>query len=107
MSRRTLEHRQLPLCTTLVESQNVQIAIIAFDLEVAIVWSEPLIDVFDDFDLARIDPKAHRQFDAEVAGAALDLYRHNCVLPRPSLGHKSFFLLSPRTFTVPQAMLSS
>jgi len=97
MSRRTLEHRQLPLRTTLVEAQNVQIAIVAFDLEVAIVWSEPLIDVFDDFDLARIDPKAHGHFDAEVAGAALDLYRHNCVLPRPSLGHKSFsfFLRAP------------
>ena len=46
MSHRTLEHRQLPLRTTLVEAQNVQIAIVAFDLEVAIVWSEPLIDVF-------------------------------------------------------------
>ncbi len=46
-----LEHRQLPLRTTLVKAQNVQIAIVAFDLEVAIVLSVPLIDVFDDFDL--------------------------------------------------------
>jgi hypothetical protein len=45
-----LEHHQLPLRTTLVEAQNVQITVVAFDLEVAIVWSIPLIDVFDDFD---------------------------------------------------------
>jgi hypothetical protein len=32
-----LEHRQLPLRTSLVKAQNVQIAIAAFDFEVAIV----------------------------------------------------------------------
>jgi hypothetical protein len=84
---RPLEHRQLPLRTTLVEAQNVQIAVIAFDLEVAIVWSIPLIDVFDDFDLAPIEPKAHGHFDPEMASAVLDLYLHGCPLrgpwPRP------------------------
>jgi hypothetical protein len=34
---RTLEHRQLPLRTSLVKAQNVPIAIVAFDFEVAIV----------------------------------------------------------------------
>jgi hypothetical protein len=58
MGTRALEHRQLPLRTALVEAQNVQIAVIAFDLEVAIVWSIPLIDNFDDFDLAPTEPKA-------------------------------------------------
>jgi hypothetical protein len=82
MGRRTLEHRQLPLRTTLVEAQNVQIAVVAFDLEVAIVWSIPPIDVFDDFDLARIEPKAHRHFHAEMASTMLDLYLHNFLLPR-------------------------
>src|SRR5260370_20016980 len=80
-----LEHRQVPLRTALVEAQNVQIAVVAFDLEVAIVWSIPLIDGFDDFDLARIQPKAHRHFDPEMAGAALDLYLHGCPLPGPSI----------------------
>src|SRR5256885_13485935 len=81
MGARALEHRQLPLRTTLVEAQNVQIAVVAFDLEVAIIWSMPLIDGFDNFDLAPIKPKAHRHFDPEKAGAALDLYLHGCPLP--------------------------
>jgi hypothetical protein len=34
---RTLEHCQLPLRTTLVKAQNIQIAVVAFDLEIAIV----------------------------------------------------------------------
>jgi hypothetical protein len=62
--------------------QNVQIAVVAFDLEVAIVWSVPPIDVFDDFDRARIEPKAHRHFDAEIASTMLDLYLHIFLLPR-------------------------
>ena len=89
-----LEHRQLPLRTTLVEAQNVQIAVVAFDLEVAIVWSVPLIDGFDDFDLARIEPKAHRLFHAQMVSAALDLYLHNCLLPHPNF---SFRLEAART----------
>src|SRR6266851_8764165 len=79
---RPLEHRQLPLRTTLVEAQNVQIAVVAFDLEIAIVWSIPLVDVFDDFDLTPVELKAHRHFDPETAGAALDLYLHGSPLPR-------------------------
>ena len=63
---RTLEHRQLPFPTSLVEAQNVQIAVVAFQLEVAIVWSVPPIDVFDDLDLARIEPKAHWHSDAAM-----------------------------------------
>ena len=60
MGRPDSEHRQLPLRTTLVEAQNVQIAVVAFDFEIAIVWSVPLIDVFRRFDLARMEPKTHR-----------------------------------------------
>jgi hypothetical protein len=85
MGARALEHRQLPLRTALVEAQNVQIAVLVFDLEVAIVWSIPLIDGFDDFDLACIEPKAHRHFDPKMASAALDLYLHGRPLPCPSI----------------------
>ena len=81
MGTRALEHRQFSLRTALVEAQNVQIA---FDLEVAIVWFIPLIDGFDDFDLAPAEPKAHRHFDPEMAGAALDLYLHGCPLVHQS-----------------------
>ena len=50
MGAPALKHCQLPLPTILFETQNVQIAVVAFDLEVAIVSSIPLIDGFDDFD---------------------------------------------------------
>ena len=96
MGARALEHHQLPLRTTLVEVQNVQVAVVAFDLEVAIVWSIPLIDGFDDFDLAPAEPKAHRHFDPEMAGTALDLYLHGYPLPRRAWATR--FFLSPRTY---------
>jgi hypothetical protein len=67
--------------TALVEAQNVQIAVVALDLEVAVVRPIPLIVDFDDFDLAPTEPKAHRRFNPEMAGAALDLYLHGCPLP--------------------------
>jgi hypothetical protein len=78
-----LEHRQIPLHTAFVETQNVQIAIVTLHLEVTIVWSIPLIDVFDDFDLASTEPKANRHFAPEMAGAALDLYLHGYPLFGP------------------------
>jgi hypothetical protein len=80
--RPTLKHRQLPLRPTFFETQDVQIIVVAFDLEVAIVWSIPLIDDFDDFDLAPAEPKARRHFEPEMAGAGLDLYFHGYPLPR-------------------------
>ena len=82
MGAPALKHRQLPLPTILFETQNVQIAVVAFDLEVAIVSSIPLIDGFDDFDLAPTEPKAHWHFEPEMAGATLDLYLHGYSLPR-------------------------
>jgi hypothetical protein len=81
MGARALEHRQLPLRAALVEAQNVQIAVVALDLEVAEFRPIPLIVDFDDFDLAPTELKAHRRFDPEMAGAALDLYLHGCHLP--------------------------
>jgi hypothetical protein len=85
-----LEHHQLPLRKTLVEAQNVQIAVVAFDLEIAIVRSIPLIDVFDDFDLAPIKPNAYRHF--EMVGAAFDLYLHGYPLPRRAWAPHSIFI---------------
>jgi hypothetical protein len=54
---RASEDRQLPRDATLVEAQNVQITVVTFNLEVAIVWSIPLIDDLDNFDLTPIDRK--------------------------------------------------
>jgi hypothetical protein len=71
---RVLEYRQLPLHATLVEAQNVQIGVVALNLEVPIVWSIPLIDGFDNFDLTSIEPKAHRHFDPEICTCMFVLF---------------------------------
>jgi hypothetical protein len=89
MGAPALKHRQLPLPTILFETQNVQIAVVAFDLEVAIVSSIPLIDGFDDFDLAPTEPKAHWHFEPEMADATLDLYLHGYPLRRRGWAHGS------------------
>ena len=60
---RTLEHRKLPFGTRLIQAQNIQIAVVAFELEIAIVGSVPLIDVVDDFDGASTEPKSLRHFN--------------------------------------------
>jgi hypothetical protein len=39
--------------------------------------------IFDDLDLAPVEPKAHWHFDPEMTGA-LDLYLHGSALPRRS-----------------------
>jgi hypothetical protein len=91
-SVRVLEHRQLPLHATIVEAQNVQVSVVALNLEVAIVWSIPLIDGFDNFDLTSIEPKAHRHFDPEMADAVLNLYLHGCpLLPAAVIGGMVIF----------------
>ena len=89
MGARALEHRQFPLTTAFIDAQNVQIVVVAFDLEVAIVSSIPLIDGFDDFDLAPTEPKAHWHFEPEMADATLDLYLHGYPLRRRGWAHGS------------------
>jgi hypothetical protein len=92
MGARAPEHCQFPFRPTLFEAQNVQIAVVAFDLEVAIVWSIPLIDGFDDFDPAPAEPKADRLFEPEMASATVDLYLHGYPLPSSRSGYKDFCL---------------
>jgi hypothetical protein len=44
----------------------------------------------DDFDLAPAEPKAHRHFEPEMAGAKLDLYLPGYPLPRRGRAIRSF-----------------
>src|SRR5262249_50935538 len=70
------EHRQLPLAAGLVEAQDVDVAVVALDLEVAIVSSRPLVVAFHDFDRAPIKMKASRRPDSAMVGKTFDLYPH-------------------------------
>jgi hypothetical protein len=69
------EHCQFPRVASLVQTENVEIAIVTPDFEVGIVWAEPPIEVFGDFDTATTEMKA-LQLPIAVAGIALDLHLH-------------------------------
>src|SRR5215471_5467698 len=77
-----LKHCQFPAVASLVAAKNVEITVVAFDLEVVIVAPRPSIDGFDDFDDTSIQPDARQLLNAAIAGIALDLYPHG---PTPSL----------------------
>jgi len=52
------DHDQLPLVADLIKAEDVHAAVVAFDLDVAIVGSVPLIDHFRDGDSALLPRKA-------------------------------------------------
>ena len=54
---RRLEHRQFPLGALLIQAQNIEIAVVSFDLEVAIACPRLPVDVFGDLDLAAVQMK--------------------------------------------------
>src|SRR6266849_10545092 len=60
LRRRALKHRQFPVTASLVEAKNIEIAVVALDLEVVIISSRPRIDGFDDFDDAPVQPNPPR-----------------------------------------------
>ena len=57
---RGLEHRQFPLGAPLIQTQYIEVAVVSFDLEVAIACPVPLIDIFGDLDLAAVPMKPLR-----------------------------------------------
>jgi len=71
---RVLEHRQLPVGPTFVESQNIQISVVVLDLEVAAVTTLPLIDVFDDLGFAPIKMKLPRHFNSAITDVSFDVH---------------------------------
>ncbi len=69
---RALEHGQFPLGPPFIEAQYIEIAVVAFDLEVAIVRPVPYIDVFGDLNSTPIqaEPLRHRFW---MAGPGFDM----------------------------------
>jgi hypothetical protein len=71
-----LKHRQFPGIASLVQAQDVEIAVVASELIVTIIPSWPSIDCFDDFDDAPVEPDALGLLDTGIVGVALDLDLH-------------------------------
>src|SRR5437667_5185326 len=78
---RALEHRQLPMAVSIVDAQDVSGAVVALDLDVAVIRPEPLIERLDDADPRSAQTKALRHRHVVVSGVGVDANLH-AKLPR-------------------------
>jgi hypothetical protein len=60
LSFRACVHRESPLGSVLVEPQDIERAVAARDLAIAVIGAEPLIEDFDELDHASVQTKAPR-----------------------------------------------
>src|SRR6266581_3729596 len=80
---RTLEHRQLPIAVAIVDAQDVGGAVVALDLDVAVIRTEPLIEGLDDADPRSAQAKALRHRHAAMSGVGVDPNLHASGSRRP------------------------
>src|SRR6266849_596162 len=73
---RALEHGQLPMAVGIVDAQDVGGAVVPFDLDVAVVRPEPLIEGLDDADPRSAQAKALRHLHAAMSGVGVDANLH-------------------------------
>src|SRR5260370_22892443 len=71
LSFRACVHRESPIGSVLVEPQDIERAVGAFDLAIAVIGAEPLIEDFNDLDHASIHSEAPRHGQT-VGFAAVD-----------------------------------
>ena len=55
-------------------TQDVEIALRVFHLEVPVIGRQPTIDIFGDLDLTLPDSEPSRRLLATIAGVALDIH---------------------------------
>ena len=72
LSFRACIHRESPVGSVLVEPQDIERAVGAFDLAIAVIGAEPLIEDFNDLDHASIHSESPRHGQT-VGLAAVDL----------------------------------
>src|SRR6266568_1171391 len=80
---RTLEHRQLPMAVAIVDAQDVGGAVVALDLDIALIRTEPLIEGLDDADARSTQAKALRHRHAAMSGVGVDPNLHASGSRRP------------------------
>jgi hypothetical protein len=79
--RTATEQRQLPSIGGNVVTQDVQIALRVFDLEVPVIGRQPAVDNFGDLDPALPHSEPSRRLLATIAGVALDMHDRECARP--------------------------
>ena len=72
LSFRACVHRESPIGSVLVEPQDIERAVGAFDLAIAVIGAEPLIEDFNDLDHASIHSESPRHGQT-VGFIAVDL----------------------------------
>ena len=90
-----LEHLQLPAVRGLVVAQEVDRSVVASDLEVSVVRTEPAVDHLDDLDAPTVDLEPPRRLLAAISGVTVDLHVHDV----PALS-----TTSPRRAPAPAAL---
>ena len=83
LSFRACIHRESPVGSVLVEpqDQDIERAVGAFDLAIAVIGAEPLIEDFNDLDHASVQSESPRHGQT-VRFAAVDLNAHAFASPR-------------------------
>jgi len=77
-------HRESPVGSVLVEPQDIERAVGAFDLAIAVIGAEPLIEDFNDLDHASIHSESPRHGQT-VGFAAVDLNAHAFAFAAPMI----------------------
>src|SRR5262245_4770077 len=81
---RACVHRESPLGSVLVEPQDIERAVGAIDLAIAVIGAEPLIEDLDDLDHASVQSETLRPGQT-VGFAAFDLDAHALASAAPSI----------------------
>src|SRR5262249_43846783 len=81
LSFRACVHRESPLGSVLVEPQDIERAVAARELAIAVIGAEPLIEDFNDLDHASVQSESPRHGQT-VRFAAVDLNAHAFASPR-------------------------
>src|SRR5262249_24572829 len=79
-------HRESPVGSVLVEPQDIERAVGAFDLAIAVIGAEPLIEDFNDLDHASIHSESPRHGQT-VGFAAVDLNAHAFASAAPMIAN--------------------
>ena len=76
-ARLRLKHGQIPFGSSFIESEDVDVSVIGFNLEIPVIEPMPLIQVLDDLYGASAEIESSDHFRASMAGICLDLEIHH------------------------------
>lgn len=71
-----LKHCQIPFTANVIEAEDIEVSVIAFDLEISVVAPMPPIHVLDDLNGASAEIESSDHVRAGMAGIGLNLEIH-------------------------------